>query len=91
VSFYIDNQTLVSIINKRTSKDKKIMKLIRSLVFLTMDNSIQFKALHIEGVTYNIADAIPRFQMSRFRKLAPSADELPTMIPEQFITVISDL
>jgi hypothetical protein len=43
------------------------MKLIRSLVFLTMDNSIQFKALHIEGVTYNIADAISRFQMSRFR------------------------
>jgi len=91
VSFYIDNQALVSIINKRTSKDKKIMKLIRSLVFLTMDNSIQFKALHIEGVKNNIADAISRFQMLRFRKLAPSADELPAGIPEQFMTVISDL
>lgn len=91
VSFYIDNQALVSIINKRKSKDKNIIKLIRSLVFLTMDNIIQFKALHIEGVNNNIADIISRFQMLCFRKLAPSVDELPAGIPEQFITVISDL
>ena len=77
VSFYIDNQALVSIINKRKSKDKNIIKLIRSLVFLTMDNIIQFKALHIEGVRNKKADAISRFQLLRFMKLAPSADELP--------------
>lgn len=67
------------------------MKLIRSLVFLTMDNIIQCKAMNIEGAKHNIADAISRFQMSRFRKLAPSADELPAVIPEQYMTVISDL
>jgi hypothetical protein len=56
-----------------------------------MDNSIQLKALQIEGVTNNIADAISRFQMLRFRKIAPSVNELTAVIPEQFMTVISDL
>ncbi|CAG2200019.1 unnamed protein product [Mytilus edulis] len=45
----IDNQALVSIENKRTSKSKRVMILIRQLVFLTMNNNIQFRAQHIEG------------------------------------------
>jgi hypothetical protein len=56
--FRADNQALVFIINKRTSKDKQIMKLIRHLVFLTMYNNIQFKALHILGCKNEIADAL---------------------------------
>lgn len=57
------------------------MKLIRSLVFLTMDNSIQFKALHIEGAKNNIADAISRFQMDRFGRLCPTALQIPCVFP----------
>ncbi|CAG2188093.1 unnamed protein product [Mytilus edulis] len=48
----IDNQALVSIVNKRTSKSKRVMILIRQLVFLTMNNNIQFRAQHIEGTTF---------------------------------------
>ena len=71
--FRADNQALVFIINKRTSKDKQIMKLIRHLVFLTMYNNIQFKALHILGCKNEIADALSRLQMVRFRTLAPAS------------------
>ncbi|VDH91303.1 Hypothetical predicted protein [Mytilus galloprovincialis] len=49
ILFNIDNLALVSIVNKRSSKDKQIMKLIRPFVLLTMMNNIQFKAVHIEG------------------------------------------
>lgn len=57
------------------------MKLIRSFAFLTMDNSIQFKALHIEGAKNNIADAISRFQIDRFRRLCPTALPTPCFFP----------
>ena len=91
VSFYIDNQALVSILNKRTSKDKQIMKLVRCLVLLTMSNNLQFKALHIEGAKNEIADAISRFQMLRFRALAPKADRDSALIPVDFMNLISSL
>jgi hypothetical protein len=60
----IDNQALVSSINKRKSKSKYIMQLIRPFVLMTMNNNTQFKALHILGVHNEIADALSRFQMS---------------------------
>lgn len=91
IVFRIDNSALVSAVNKQTSKDKQIMKLIRSLVLLTMLNNIQFRAIHIDGACNVIADAISRFQMQRFRSLAPAADLIPAMIPDEFLTVISHL
>ena len=84
ILFRIDNNALDSVINKRTSKDKQIMKLIRPLVLVTMLHNIQFKASHIEGIQNDTADALSRFQMERFRLVAPSADLLPAVIPEEF-------
>lgn len=89
--FRDDNQALVFIINKRTSKDKQIMKLIRHLVFLTMYNNIQFKALQILGCKNEIADALSRLQMVRFRTLAPLSDQHPKQIPADFMDLISTL
>lgn len=89
ILFNIDNMALVSVVNKRTSKDKLVMKLLRTLVLLTMLNDIQFKAIHLSSSKNSIADAISRFQ--RFRALAPQADLQPEQIPAEFLEVISDL
>ena len=67
------------------------MKLISPLVLVTMLHNIQFKASHIEGIQNDTADALSRFQMERFRLVAPSADLLPAVIPEEFWIVISHL
>ena len=48
ILFYIDSNALVSIVNKRSSKDTWIMKMIRPFVLITMKNNVQFKAIHIE-------------------------------------------
>ena len=87
----VDNQALVSIVNKRTSKSKRVMMLIRKLVFLTMYNNVQFKASHIQGVHNEIADALFRFQDQRLKTLAPGADLLPAVVPQEFLIMISDL
>jgi len=91
ILFHIDNLALVSILNKRSSKDKLIMKLIRPFVLLTMLNNVQFRTVHIEGVKNDIADSISRFQMSRFRSLAPEADVSPAVLSMEFLTLISSL
>ena len=87
----IDNQALVLIINKRTSKSKYVMKLIRPLVLLLMRKNIQVRALHIPGESNAIADSLSRFQVIRFRTLAPEADHTPSDIPVEFHMVISEL
>lgn len=91
ILLYIDNQAFVSIINKRTSKSKRIMKLIRRLVLFTMCNNILFKAVHLDGVHNKIADALTRFQYDRFMFLAPQADQAPTEIPSECLRIISEL
>lgn len=91
ILFHIDNLALVSILNKRSSKDKFIMKPIRPFVLLTMLNNVQFKAIHIKGVCNDIADSISRFQMSRFRSLAPAADTNPTDMSVELLTLISSI
>jgi len=91
ILFHIDNLALVSILNKRSSKDKLIMKLIRPFVLLIMLNNVQFRTVHIEGVKNDIADSISRFQMSRFRSLAPEADVSPAVLSMEFLTLISSL
>lgn len=92
LSFFIWGEEFKNkIVNKRTSKSKRVMMLIRKLVFLTMYNNVQFKASHIQGVHNKIADALSRFQDQRFRTLTPGADLLPAVIPQEFLMIISDL
>ena len=56
------------------------MKLVRPFVLLTMLNDIQFKA-----------DALFRFQIYRFRLLAPQAEKQPAPVPKEFWKIILDL
>ena len=87
----IDNQALVAIVNNRTSKSKYIMQLVRPLVLLCMRSNIQVRAKHISGVQNELADCLSRFQMDRFKKLAPMADQTPSDIPAEFWSMISKL
>lgn len=87
----IDNQSLVNIVNMRTSKSKSVMKLIRPLVLLTMCNNTQFRAFHLPGAKNQISDSLSRFQMNRFRALAPNAEQHPEQIPMKFLELVSSL
>ena len=74
----IGNQVLVVIVNKKTSKSKHVMKLVRALVLALMRFNIRVRALHIEGKLNDIADSLSRFQMDRFRLLVSNADPVPS-------------
>lgn len=91
IMFHTDNKALVSIINKKSSKSKRVMQLVRHLVIYTMLHDMQVKACHVEGRKNSITDAISRKQWYRFRTLAPEAESSPREIPVEFLQLISEL
>ena len=76
-----DNMSIKFVINKQTSHDPKIMKLVRTFVVACLKNNISFRAVHVRSHDNSIADSLSRFQMDRFHKLATGADKRATPIP----------
>ena len=83
ILFFCDNIAVVHILNKGRSKSHIIMRLMRRLVITAAINNFTFLAEHVPGVQNSIADALSRFQMSRFRELAPNAQVHPCPIPSE--------
>ena len=81
IVFFSDNQAVVEIMNKQTSKDRSIMVLLRHFVLSTLKYNILFHAKHIAGCINRESDALSRLQVEKFRLLAPSADPQPTPVP----------
>ena len=81
VLFYCDNEAVVFIINTKRSRCHRIMSLVRKLTLITLNQNFYFKAVHVPGVSNEIADSLSRFQVTRFRQLAPWADVLPQPLP----------
>ena len=77
-----DNMAVVDIINKQTSKCPSIMKLVQFFVLQCLKLNVSFRAKHVMGSENNIADALSRFQIQRFQKLAPAAAKVGDQVPE---------
>lgn len=89
IIFNIDNLAVVSVLNSKSSKNSRVMSLVRYIVYWSMLGSFQIKAVHIASVNNCIADAISRGQFQRFKDLAPEAEELPTVVPREFWDLLS--
>ena len=76
-----DNEAVVAILNKQTSKCTHVMKLVRFMVLQCLKYNLLFSAKHIPGKLNNIADALSRFQESRFLEAAPHAEAFATPVP----------
>lgn len=88
ILLHIDNEALVSVINKQSSKSKRLMKLIREFILMAMKLDIVFKAVHVSSKSNDIADAISRMQWDRLKRLAPGASKEPEPIPSSFLSLI---
>ena len=72
---------------KSTCRDTSLMIFVRKLVRVCLRHNILFKAKHISGFKNNLADALSRLQIERFRKLALAyMDPVPTAILSHLIT-----
>lgn len=76
-----DNLAIVHILNTHTSKDEKIMSLLRPLILLLMNNNIIFKARHIRGLDNSLCDALSRSQVTPDFLRTHGLDPAPTPVP----------
>ena len=82
IIFFTDNEALVSVINKQTSKDSGLMSLVRKMVLVSLEHNILFRAKHIAGSRNILADSLSRFQIQKFLQLTPAyMHRFPTHIP----------
>lgn len=79
--FNCDNEALVYVLNKHTSKEHKIMYLVRRLDLFALKYNILFTAKHLPGRVNILSDALSRLQVSKCRALMPEADHQPAQIP----------
>ena len=82
VLIHIDNQCVVTILNKKSSKSCRVMSLVRKLVLVSLRYTILIKGQNIIGKPNCIIDALSRCNWQRFRELAPNADHKRTYIPD---------
>lgn len=85
ILFFTDNEALVSVINKQTSRDNQVMKMVRHMVLCCLKFNILFKSKHIPGKRNVLADCLSRLQVQHFKKLAPQVNKLPTTVPTKFL------
>ena len=82
ITFFTDNEALVHVINKNSCRDKFLMSFVRRLVLVCLQNNILFRARYVPVIKNDLADALSRLQIQRFRRLAPAHMQLaPVPIP----------
>ena len=85
VVFHCDNQAVVAILNKQSSKCKSIMSILRPLILLLLQHNISFRAVHIPGVDNVVADALSRFQETSDLLRRSGMQRSPTDVPTSFL------
>ena len=81
ILFHCDNMATVRILNKGRSRVHIINRLMRMLTWLSAQYNYTVHAEHVPGKLNDNADALSRFQMKKFRLLAPNAESTPTPCP----------
>jgi hypothetical protein len=69
---------VVNIIQCGVSKNGEIMHLVRTLFYVCAVYNMECLAVHVPGIQNDVADALSRCQVHRFRDLMPQADGTAT-------------
>lgn len=77
-----DNKGVLFAVNCLSSGSLFVVKILRHLFFLCLKFNIWIKAQYTPGKLNVVADSLSRFQMQRFHRLLPEADEEGTRCPD---------
>ena len=81
IVFFTDNLPITQIWHSGTSQSSDIMVLVRKLFLLAAQFGFSVSVKHILGIHNPIAGALSRFQVLRFKHLAPDAEVTATQLP----------
>ena len=89
IMFQVDNESVVHILNSRTSPDPNIMHLLCSLLKAAACFSFTFAAIHVPGRNNGIADGLSRYNFQAFHSQALQAKSFPILVPLQLLAQLS--
>ena len=78
---YCDNQTVVAVMNSRSSRDRHLMHLLRCLFFYEACRQFKLRCSHIPGSDNGRADDLSRDNLSAFFLKVPTANKSAAAIP----------
>ena len=67
------------------------MRLLHSLLFSAARHSFSFSSQHVPGVSNQLADTLSHLNSQEFRRLAPEAQKLPTVVPPELLAELTSL
>lgn len=83
IRYFCDNSAVVEVLNKQSSKDSRIMFLVRMLVLKLLEFNIKIYACHIPGKNNILSDKISRFQVSSKLLSRYNMSVNPVLIPKE--------
>ena len=89
VYFHCDNLSLVNSLNKGSSKDSSVMKLLRTLWLFVAYFDISTTATHVPGAHNNTADHLSRNNMTDFWQSKLNLSLLPHALPTPLLQLVS--
>ena len=87
VLFLSDNMAVVTVINKKSCKDKVLMRLLRRLVCVSLKFNVHVRAKHVPGKLNTLADQLSRFNFQEALLSAPHLSRNPTEIPSRLFHI----
>ena len=85
IIFHCDNQAIVSVINKQSSKEKHILTLLRKLLLSLMHFNIYFKVQYLHTYENIACDRISRSQVTPQLLMVYGVQPLPTPMPQHLL------
>ena len=82
IMVFCDNQGVIGMVNNMTSSCRHCMLLIRMLVLNNLKCNRRLRATYVASKENELADALSRGQMTRFRRKGPHMDEYTHRIHE---------
>ena len=73
IRFHCDNSAVVACLASGTCKSPPVVSLLRRLFLVCAKYNFPVAAQHLPGSSNTIADALSRFRLQEFRRLAPEA------------------
>ena len=67
---------------KGSTPDKEVMRIVRAMFLFAAKRNINILIKHVSGKSNNLADALSRLQVLRFRYLRPAAEPQPTPVDD---------
>ena len=88
IQVHSDNMAVVEIIRAKSSRDRKVMHLMRCMHFFMAKHDIRVTAVHIPGVENRRADALSRNNVDLFLQITPQARGPQSTVPAQLWSLV---